>query len=234
MRYTPHINLCDVFVQDLQQNSMENLGGGNISSGKMSPSPNTPTYNQNNVEFEFGCITPSSSLGDSTKDSPVDQFFLNGKLLPYSFPTGSYGSDNSQTTSRTSSISSKDSLMWSRSNSTSSRSSSNCSSTRTSSSEVSERRTVQNKIAGQYRRSTNLGQKCEDQYYKYQHGSSKRWQFITAAPGKLSPKKKGSDHEEEGSVWRRVLRSMVKTCKARHAMETAVEDDNVKRKWELN
>ncbi|GAB4846464.1 hypothetical protein Ancab_025469 [Ancistrocladus abbreviatus] len=127
---------------------MENLGGGNISSGERPPSPNTPTDNQNNNEFEFGCITPSSSLGDSTKDSPADQFFLNGKLLPHSFPTRSYESDNSQTTSRTSSISSKDSLMWSRSNSTSSRSSSNCSSSRTSSIEVSERRTVQNNIGG--------------------------------------------------------------------------------------
>ncbi|GAB4846469.1 hypothetical protein Ancab_025474 [Ancistrocladus abbreviatus] len=154
-------------------------------------------------EFKFGCITPSSSLGDSTKDSPADQFFLNGKLLPHSFPTGSCRSDNSHTTSRTSSISSKDSLMWSRSNNTSNRSSNNYNSARTSSSEVSERRMMQNKIARQYKRS------------------------------KLSPKKKGSNHEEEGSVWHGVLRSMVKTCKACHAMETTVEDDYVEGKWEL-
>ncbi|GAB4849484.1 hypothetical protein Ancab_004278 [Ancistrocladus abbreviatus] len=230
---------------------MENLRRGKIASGEMLSSPGTPTDSQND-EFEFGCITPSPPLDDSNKDSPADQFFMNGKLLPHSFPKrGGYGSDNSRMTSRTSSTGSKDSLMWSRSNSTNSRSS-NCSSARTSSSEVSERRMLQNRIAGQHRRSA-LGQKCEDQFYKYQHGSSQRWQFIAAAPvldpslsrrrrssstefmqGKLSPRKEGSDHDHEKRCgWQRILRSVVKTCKACHAMETAVVDDDFNGNLEL-
>ncbi|GMH24274.1 hypothetical protein Nepgr_026117 [Nepenthes gracilis] len=235
---------------------MENLRD---ITGETNPYPACPIGGRDDEEFEFGCIKPSSPTGDPNKSSPADQFFLNGKLLPHSFPaqTRIGASDASRATSRTSSVSSKDSLLWSRSNSTNSRSS-NCSSARTSSSEALERKMVQiSKVAGGQgsnggRTEVNLGQKQQDRRYKYQHGSSQRWQFITAAPvldpslsrrrrsssaefrtpGALTtpnPKKKAENSGEKGSdercgFWQRVLRSAVATCKACHAIDRTVED----------
>ncbi|KAL9267722.1 hypothetical protein AKJ16_DCAP07166 [Drosera capensis] len=163
-------------------------------------------------EFEFSCITTSSTLWDPYQDSPADRFFLNGKLLPHSFPWRS-SDGGSRATSRTSSVSSKDSLMWSRSNSVNSKSSS-CSSARTSANDREQ--VIENKSG--HDKVTLKGLKSQD-LCKYKLGCSKRWQLLIATPaldpfvrlrrrtksaeclmqGKMSTEKiKGDEGEEKG------------------------------------
>ena len=134
-------------------------------------------------EFEFGCVTPDLP---SSKSSPADHLFCNGKLLPHVFPLGpaSPRPDFARANSRTSSISSRDSLFWSRSNSTSSRSSS-CNSARTSSSDNSERMrgwTSMQAKAVSKTAITREGYLANRPVLAQPYGNSQRWQFITPAP----------------------------------------------------
>lgn len=161
------------------QNSMANCRQKNKSVHKFS-SPSNPIQDHE-LEFEFGSVTPSSPT------SPADHLFLNGRLLPHDFPcppAKPMSITLSRSTSRTSSVSSKDSLMWSRSNSTSSGSSSSCStSARTSISDASERKILIS------RAKTSASKKpFEREIYQGkkpvltpQYGSQRR-QFITQTP----------------------------------------------------
>ncbi|KFK35742.1 hypothetical protein AALP_AA4G030700 [Arabis alpina] len=63
-------------------------------------------------EFEFGSLTPSSPSQDPFLDhSPADHLFLNGRLLPHSFPTStrSVSRTTSENTFRSNSTSSRSS-----------------------------------------------------------------------------------------------------------------------------
>ncbi|GAB2258936.1 hypothetical protein Droror1_Dr00015096 [Drosera rotundifolia] len=226
---------------------MENNHKQANTSSEVNPILKTPTLinGVDDYEFEFNCITTSSSFWDPYQDSPADRFFLNGKLQPHSFPWSS-SDGGSGATSRTSSVSSKDSLMWSRSNSVNSKSS-RCSSARTG---ADDHVVIENKSGND--KNTLKGLKRQD-LCKYKLGCSKRWQLIISAPaldpfvprrrntksaecliqGKImSPEKiTGDEGEEKGSneklrVWRRMLRSIVAKCKACHAMEYRSVDDD--------
>ncbi|KAJ7948679.1 Membrane-associated kinase regulator [Quillaja saponaria] len=205
-------------------------------SGSSFSFPSTPNQDS---DFEFGCLTPDSPSSGSYITSPADHLFFNGRLLPHSFPfqqqppaTTNMYDNNSRTTSRTSSISSKDSLMSSRSNSTnSSRSSCSISSARTSSSDCSERNRLmylQNK--------NKVTCKSHDQPNKTVN--SQRWQYITAVPvlnreyssrrrknievvGKkeVVKGKKMKTTRVKLSFVRRLLRWFLTACKECHAME---------------
>ncbi|KAG7595069.1 hypothetical protein ISN45_Aa01g037870 [Arabidopsis thaliana x Arabidopsis arenosa] len=51
-------------------------------------------------DFEFGSLTPSSPSQDPfSENSPADHLFLNGRLLPHSFPTSTTTRSVSRTTS---------------------------------------------------------------------------------------------------------------------------------------
>ncbi|XP_052179233.1 uncharacterized protein LOC127792664 [Diospyros lotus] len=197
------------------------------SSGDNFTFPSTPTQNpDDDPEFEFGSVTPTSP------NSPADHLFFNGRLLPHAFPlqpTNGAGAFYSRSTSRTSSVGSKDSLMSSRSNSTNSRSSSCSASARTSTStDASERRSPlsQAKLASKTQK--HQAAVLVQQYYGY----SQRWQFIAPAPGlcrQASRRKKaevsvkeGKDQlaggESGGFCWR-FFRSLVSACKECHAIE---------------
>ncbi|KAI3457437.1 hypothetical protein Pfo_014100 [Paulownia fortunei] len=215
---------------------MENHRRKNSSSGdKFSFPVVIPTGPDNIDQFEFGCVTTPGS-----PNSPADHLFLNGKLLPHVFPTQTPNSFSySRSTSRTSSISSKDSLTSSRSNSTNSRSS-NCSSARTSTSEAaSERRLSSNDGNVPGRMSVRKDRNKPVLGSQYQYGSSQRWQLIAAAPvlkhqGSRSRKveileRKGSkksrpiDEDPDGpKSWfgRKILKSFVSACKECHAIQT--------------
>ncbi|GAB2284485.1 hypothetical protein Dimus_018937 [Dionaea muscipula] len=250
-------------MENLKQ---ESIGGENSNStleaGKLSTGIKV-------YEFEFcSLITTNSAFGDpNDEDSPADRFFLNGKLLPHSFPAAQTksssstvsSSSSSAATSRTSSLSSKDSLMWSRS-----------SSVNTSVGQVIINND-HNRSAGQqdkvslldidneknYRNIVTRQLKYQDQCNKYDHHhrcGSTRWRFIYAAAAldpshvsrrrrsksrdqclikvKTSPELiKGDKSEAKGScndksgVWQRILRSIVATCKACHAMDRPVEEE---------
>ncbi|XP_022878659.1 uncharacterized protein LOC111396459 [Olea europaea var. sylvestris] len=205
---------------------MENRRRKNSSGDKFS-FPIIAVRDSDPDEFEFGCVTKPGSPNS-------DRLFFNGKLLPHVFPLN-HPANNfsySRSTSRTSSISSKDSLMSSRSNSTNSRSS-NCSSARTSTSETSERKILS--TGGKF-----PGKKpALNPQYKY--SSSQRWQFIAPAPAfmhqdsrsrsrsvKVESKllksrkmeKDTTDHEKSW-IGKKVLRSFVSACKKCHAIETS-------------
>lgn len=149
-------------------------------------------------EFEFELVTPKSP------NSPADRLFLNGRLLPHDFPCPpmkslSFNTTLSRTMSRTSSVSSKDSLMSSRSNSTNSRSSnSSCStSARTSTSDVSERRVLMNR--------SRSARKKPEMYTANRPSLSKQygnWQYVTQTPvltRKASRKNKAETDIQQGS-----------------------------------
>ncbi|CAK9182987.1 unnamed protein product [Ilex paraguariensis] len=219
-------NESSLNVTILPHNSMETLRRKSGSGDKFS-FPIIPIQDQQ-FEFEFGCVTPGSP------NSPADHLFFNGQLLPHPFPlqatniTGIY----SRSTSRTSTVSSKDSLMSSRSNSTNSRSSS-CSSARTSTSEASERKAMgQAKFSGKTAVKNRL-------VLNHQYGSSRRWQFITPAPvvkhqiscrkraeaavqDELRAKKEARD--KTGGFGRRFFRSFVSACRECHAMNPPKRD----------
>ncbi|KAK9265762.1 hypothetical protein L1049_000077 [Liquidambar formosana] len=206
--------------------------------------PGTPNQDQDN-EFEFGCVTPGSPFNDPNKNSPADHLFFNGRLLPHAFPiqTTNFGSDYLRLTSRTSSVGSKDSLMSSRSNSTSSRSSS-CSSARTSSSDNSERKLLySSKVAGKNTPIAREGYQVNRLVLSQPYGSSKRWHFITPAPvlnpevsrrkkaeivvRKESKSKKQADKRTgAGSGFgRRFFWLFLSACKECHAIEPSAKDD---------
>ncbi|XP_059664200.1 probable membrane-associated kinase regulator 1 [Cornus florida] len=219
---------------------MENRRLKNSSGDKFS-FPAMPMQGQDS-EFEFGCVTPGSP------NSPADHLFFNGRLLPHAFPLQPANSTKStnytRSMSRTSSVSSKDSLMSSRSNSTSSRSSS-CSSARTSTSEASERKLVPLSLQQAKAGISRTYQANKPAALAPQYGSSQRWQFITPSPGlnrQVSRSKKpGIVSQEElravknvqeksktrsGSGFgSRFFRSFVSACKECHAMKPSRRDD---------
>nr|XP_023929684.1 uncharacterized protein LOC112040992 [Quercus suber]POE89189.1 hypothetical protein CFP56_59783 [Quercus suber] len=213
-------------------------------SSEMFSFPCTPTQDQDN-DFEFGSITPDSPSGDPYKNSPADHLFFNGRLLPHAFPIqpATILLDNSRTTSRTSSINSKDSLRSSRSNSTNSRSS-NCSSARTSSSDNSERKLLY--------KTTLLRDKYHgNKVFSAQvYGSSQRWQYITPVPvlsressrrkkvepvGKEVRTKKRTQERKVTSSWFgwRFLWWFVSACRECHAMEPSRKDDALRGNMKL-
>lgn len=132
-------------------------------------------------DFEFGCVTPGSP------NSPADRLFFNGKLLPHSFPCQPANNiiSFSRSTSRTSSVSSKDSLMSSRSNSTNSSRSSSCNSARTSTSEaIGSTKLTSNeaKVTSKNPLEKDWYQATKKPVLSPHYGSSQRWQFIAPAP----------------------------------------------------
>lgn len=189
-------------------------GRKNSSGDKFSFPSINPIPTQDSDQFEFGCITPGSP------NSPADHLFSNGKLLPHPFPVIQPPISNLQysftrSTSRTSSVSSKDSLMSSRCNSTSSRSSNSsgsCSSANTSArTSISTDYPAEKKLAvplDQVRLGGKVGGKCYEKggqgvlgkkQVVYVNGSSsRRWGLIPAAPvvghGQVSRRRKGG-HE---------------------------------------
>ncbi|XWS11001.1 hypothetical protein CRYUN_Cryun38cG0046400 [Craigia yunnanensis] len=213
------------------------------SSGEIFSFPSTPNQDQDS-DFEFGCFTPDSPSQDPYRTSPADHLFFNGRLLPHAFPLQPatvVAADSSRGTSRTSSISNKDSLMSSRSNSTNSRNS--CSSARTSSSDNSERRLL-------YYSRTHACNKASKMVTAQLYGDSQRWQYITPVPfmkrevswrknsgvvvkEALRTKKQG-DHHQERSTTRgrsgsclRFFRLFLLVCRECHAMEPFREQDVV-------
>ncbi|KAI4322963.1 hypothetical protein L6164_022608 [Bauhinia variegata] len=207
------------------------------NSGDTFSFPSTPNQDS---DFEFGSLTPSSPSSDPCRTSPADHLFSNGRLLPHSFPfqhspTTVYDnySHFRATTCRTSSIGSKDSLVTSRSNSTSSRSSS-CSSARTSSSDSSERKLFYNKFANTSRCQGKSKTASAHRIY----GSSRRWQYITPVPAlnrDASRRRKGEQNRKEAvkrkkqtkgtfKFGRRILRWLMMTCRECHAMEPCRKD----------
>ncbi|RYR20951.1 hypothetical protein Ahy_B03g066175 [Arachis hypogaea] len=133
------------------------------SSGDSFSFPSTPNPDS---DFEFESLTPDSPSSDPCRTSPADHLFF-----------------------RTSSISSKDSLMSSRSNSINSRGSSSCSSSaRTSASDGSERRLLHSKLSSL---SSSASPSCKGVYmgkrtmvsaHPQVYGCSQRWQYLTPVP----------------------------------------------------
>ncbi|XP_027355298.1 uncharacterized protein LOC113865123 [Abrus precatorius] len=209
----------------IPHSSMETHKKKNSSSNSFS-FPSTPNQDS---DFEFGSLTPDSPSIEPFTTSPADQLFLNGRLLPHSFPL--FQHQHNHPTSRTSSInSSKDSFLSSRSNSTNS----SCSSARTSSSDTSESRLFHNKIKGGTYKSM-----VSSHYQAY--GRSQRWQYITPVPvlnrdgsmrtkrnmqqGKKKDKKNKKKKEKlkkkgvKLRFGRRIFRWFVMACRECHAME---------------
>ncbi|KAL7087631.1 hypothetical protein ACP275_13G079100 [Erythranthe tilingii] len=202
-----------------------------------------PAPGTDSDQFEFGPVTTPSS-----PKSPADHLFFNGKLLPHVFPVQTLPNNYSnysysRSTSRASSMSSREySLMSSRSNSTNSRSS-NCSSARTSTSTCEaadlQRRSISSSSSNVSRKNNNnnITRPPPVAPLKNQHGAtSQRWQLIAAAPvlnhqGSRSRNKavvadqivlerKGSK-KSDTKLWfgRRILKSFVSACKECHAIK---------------
>ncbi|KAK4369183.1 hypothetical protein RND71_012975 [Anisodus tanguticus] len=160
---------------------MENRRRRSNSGDKFSFPIIMPVQEGQEMEFEF-----SGSVSPGSPKSPADHLFFNGRLLPHYFPCQPASNINSpisysRSTSRTSSVSSKDSLWSSRSNSLNSRSS--CiSSARTSTSESSERKLIsqgRNSAFTMYMNSSNNMNSTSTLHT----GVSPKWQFIvTPAP----------------------------------------------------
>ncbi|KAL1363430.1 hypothetical protein AAHE18_03G148800 [Arachis hypogaea] len=156
------------------------------TSGDSFSFPSTPNPES---DFEFESLTPDSPSSDPCRTSPADHLFFNGRLQPHSFPLFQHHHHSISTTSRTSSISSKDSLMSSRSNSINSRGSSSCSSSaRTSASDGSERRLLHSKLSSL---SSSASPSCKGVYmgkrtmvsaHPQVYGCSQRWQYLTPVP----------------------------------------------------
>lgn len=222
---------------NLPHYSMENFRQKNKYSF-----PSTPIQDDE-VEFEFGCVTSPGS-----PNSPADHFFLNGRLLPHEFPCppAKRTSNVSRSTSRTSSFSSKDSLeSSSRSSSINSMSSSCSSSARTSTSDGPDRKILM-RSGARSSASKTAGTRKSIMYQVSrpvltpQYGSQ-RWQFIAPVPvlsGKVSPRKraesriaevpkgkKGVGGKSKGSIGfcRRFFCWFVSACIECHAREPAFE-----------
>lgn len=192
-------------------------------------------------DFEFGCITPDSPTSDPNKDSPADILFFNGRLLPHSFPSQSRKSISLEySTSRTSSIGSKDSLMSSRSNSSNSRSSS--SSAAMSLSDYNDKKTMSSDINVATKATITRARSLRTRSARLQPcPSGQRWQFIAPAPCLASPSerkrdKSGVQHElrskkqvqqsrENSSFSQRLFKSFVLGCRKCHALEPSVVQD---------
>ncbi|XP_058745889.1 uncharacterized protein LOC131618739 [Vicia villosa] len=172
--------------------------------------PNTPKEEES--DFEFGSLTPDSP---SCTTSPADQLFFNGRLQPHSFPL-----NHVTTTSRTTSIGSKDSFLSSRSNSTNS----SCSSARTSSSDTSERKLFHNRV--------KLSSRSVARPVQQSYGCSQRWQYIMPVPAGLNRdaskrrKQKRAKREKKKrkkrvslQFVRRIFRWFFIACRQCHAME---------------
>ncbi|EXC08467.1 hypothetical protein L484_009610 [Morus notabilis] len=195
-------------------------------------------------DFEFGCLTPDSPSGDPNKNSPADHLFFNGRLLPHAFPSRSPAANSplaravSRSTSRTSSVSSKDySLVSSRSNSTNS----SCSSSaRTSSSDNSERRSTLS-YCRQGSKTTLNGPGSSKVVSARVYGSSQRWQFMAPVPAlsrdgsrrrkvmelrneKNGQEKKAVAKRRRWRLGRRLFRWFVTACNECHAIEPSRKD----------
>lgn len=182
----------------------------------------TPNQEDSEFEFRFGSLIPYLP---SCKTSPADYLFLNGRLQPHSFPL-SFASDGVgstvATTSQTSSIGSKDSLLSSRSNSTNS----SCSSARTSSSDSSERRLFQNA-------SSVVSLSGCPRHHRRPLGCSQRWLYITPLTTlyRDASKRRRQVHQQTKEkkkktikvmplrFGRRIFRWFFTTCRQCHAME---------------
>ncbi|KAI5662524.1 hypothetical protein M9H77_21847 [Catharanthus roseus] len=185
--------------------------------------------------FEFDLAGTTDHLGSPI--SPADRFFFNGRLLPHAFPCQPTNGavSFSRSTSRTSSVSSKDSFLSSRSNSGNSSRSSSCSSARTSTSTEAK---FPSKIAGGCG-STDWYRANKKPVLVPHYGSSQRWQFIVTPPlshqgssrtrkvdrnGERGEKLKSNNNKskppKKKSTWLgwRFLRSFVSTCKECHAI----------------
>lgn len=210
------------------------------SSGDKFSFPIIPVQDQ---DFEFGCVTPGSP------NSTADRLFFNGILLPHAFPCQPTNNviSFSRSTSRTSSVCSKDSLMSSRSNSTNSSRSSSCSSARTSTSEAAGPCTSdsklfsnnQTKIAGKNPVEKDLYQATRKPVLTPHYGSSQRWQFIAPAPAmmhqvsrarkaKISVRDQVCKSKKQGQDWTiarrtwfglKFLRAVASACKECHAVK---------------
>ncbi|KAH7860823.1 hypothetical protein Vadar_018426 [Vaccinium darrowii] len=218
----------------------------NSSGDKFSFPSIIPIPTQDSDQFEFGCITPGSP------NSPADHLFSNGRLLPHPFPIQPPTNLHSYTrsTSRTSSVSSKDSLMSSRCNSTSSRSSNSSGSTsaRTSTStDATEKKSAlplgQVKLGGKVGVKSDKSGQCvlgTKKQVLYVNGSSRRWGLIPAAPvmshghqasrrrkgGEIVVKKKVKVNRGRGiGFGRRLLRWFVTACKECHAIKPLRENE---------
>ncbi|XP_035844346.1 uncharacterized protein LOC110896516 [Helianthus annuus] len=137
---------------------------------------------------------------------------------------------------RTSSISSKGSLMSSRSNSSNSSSNSNssCSSARTSTSEASPRKKLSttNQARSVAVKSSNISHRFPNKEWQARnycdkYGHSQRWQFISPVPvlnrRNSTKKRKGRKGKRERDVRKGVCRRffgwLVSTCQECHAIE---------------
>lgn len=204
--------------------------------------PSTPVH-----DFEFEFSSPSS------KNSPADHLFFNGKLLPHSFPSQKtnsilMGSFASRTSSESSKDSSYSSLMSSRSNS--SNSSSSSARTSYSSADYSERRHLYHSKLPSIKAGRSSMERYKPPSNKdvvAQLYGSQRWQFITPPVPSLSRetssrrrrspeqaviKEEKSSKEakkktkKKKSLCRRFFESFMAGCKQCHAMETQVLDYN--------
>ncbi|KAM3302304.1 putative membrane-associated kinase regulator 3 [Capsicum chacoense] len=236
---------------------MENRtrNSNNNSGDKFSFPVIMPVQEGQEMDFEFGF---SGSVSPGSPKSPADHLFFNGRLLPHYFPSQQVTNINSPSSfsrsmSRTSSVSSRDSLWWSsRSNSTNSRSSCSSSSARTSTSESSERKLLsqgKNSAFAIYMNSSKYMNSSSTHYT----GVSPKWQFIvTPAPvmkkngqfvsksQKKSPKgckslKSRKQRKENGNrkvrFWflRRVLKKFMSACRECHAMEPTRREKHSRR-----
>lgn len=218
------------------------------SSGEIFSFPSTPSPTQDSSDFEFGFSTPESPSQDPSTDSPADHLFVNGRLLPHSFPfpqrkrTLVLSPDSVIPGIAT--TSSKDSLMSSRSNSTNSRNS-----TSTSSSSARSSLSCDNNNNSRYNkhlyRATTMS---SAQLYGWQHitpisplkreGSIRRQGSKTKrSPGNDSVenvnkvynkrvkkvKKTDDNNERSKGIWRRIFMSFLFACRVCHAMEPSID-----------
>ncbi|KGN55114.1 probable membrane-associated kinase regulator 3 [Cucumis sativus] len=195
----------------------------NGSSAEIFSFPSTPVLDQDS-DFEFGSITPDSP--STFNNSPADHLFVNGRLLPHSFPPqpiSVYAVDlASRQTSRTSSVGSKDSFMSSRSNSTNSRSSSSCGSSTSARTSSSDNSNNNNNLEIRSSRFSSYQKKSQKSSVSAQvYGSCQRWQFIasvsvpTSLSRENSRRKKSVEKIGGKSDLRRKKRRAEKTSTAR-------------------
>ncbi|XP_050217084.1 uncharacterized protein LOC126667971 [Mercurialis annua] len=208
--------------------------------------PSTPSTQDQDSDFEFGCLTTPDS-NSPYKNSPADHLFYNGRLLPHPFPLQHQ---------RLSHLT-KDSLMSSRSNSVNSNRS--CSSARTSSSsENSDRKLFYHtRKTGSCRSlssssssssSSSATSMASKVVMAQLYGSSQRWQHITPVLKREDSKRKinnnyvmkqgfGSKKELEGDDQEmkkkekssgfclRFLKSILVACRECHSMEPPINDE---------
>lgn len=177
--------------------------------------------------FTFPAMSPDMEIDSEL----ADHLFSNGKFLLHTFPLQPR-SLKSCSLSRTSSVSSKDSLVSSRSTSTNSRSSSSssCTSARTNTSEAStpgvRTRTIIFPGSGSPSPS-------HVNYNKNYYPPTQTWQFMAPVPvlNRRTSQRRKTDYEKQNGspdrkkynkrkgYFRRFFRWLVSTCKECHAME---------------